>query len=249
MTYHMTANATQMWTLLSCTTVWIQALFRYRQTYSGRLKSSTWKSAALHWKMNKCFKMWNWIKVLDLTTFQTYPSCDDQRLFFLLTVIVSGQHAKRSNLHRYFWKVQIPRTRKRSRGTFYLLLLTAVTCMCYFKLFRDPFLPFFRLSLIMIVLCSRFLPLSWCYLQYLCPPWFLSTYNILHSAFIILYCLEHTVLLCLFFPFFSTVLSDGSGESLMRSNSGWAGQPLDIETSIFSPCHALTPFLLGHQRF
>lgn len=211
MTYHMTANATQMWTLLSCTTVWIQALFRYRQTYSGRLKSSTWKSAALHWKMNKCFKMWNWIKVLDLTTFQTYPSCDDQRLFFLLTVIVSGQHAKRSNLHRYFWKVQIPRTRKRSRGTF---------------------------SSVLVYLQGR---------QE--PPRFLSTYNILHSAFIILYCLEHTVLLCLFFPFFSTVLSDGSGESLMRSNSGWAGQPLDIETSIFSPCHALTPFLLGHQRF
>lgn len=211
MTYHMTANATQMWTLLSCTTVWIQALFRYRQTYSGRLKSSTWKSAALHWKMNKCFKMWNWIKVLDLTTFQTYPSCDDQRLFFLLTVIVSGQHAKRSNLHWYFWKVQIPRTRKRSRGTF---------------------------SSVLVYLQGR---------QE--PPRFLSTYNILHSAFIILYCLEHTVLLCLFFPFFSTVLSDGSGESLMRSNSGWAGQPLDIETSIFSPCHALTPFLLGHQRF
>lgn len=211
MTYHMTANATQMWTLLSCTTVWIQALFRYRQTYSGRLKSSTWKSAALHWKMNKCFKMWNWIKVLDLTTFQTYPSCDDQRLFFLLTVIVSGQHAKMSNLHRYFWKVQIPRTRKRSRGTF---------------------------SSVLVYLQGR---------QE--PPRFLSTYNILHSAFIILYCLEHTVLLCLFFPFFSTVLSDGSGESLMRSNSGWAVQPLDIETSIFSPCHALTPFLLGHQRF
>lgn len=118
-----------------------------------------------------------------------------------------------------------------------------------FQTFQRSLPPFFRLSLIMIVLCSRFLPLSWCYLHYLYPPWFLSTYNILHSAFIILYCLEHTVLLCLFFPFFSTVLSNGSGESLMRSNSGWAGQPLDIETSIFSPFHALTPFLLGHQRF